>query len=261
MENRAISVAASSAELNWFCFPWPQQVTDDIIARTICRADKLSGWVLSVEFYWKITALDNDTPIEADVAQFIIQLMPKRVPRRFHWVSLAQLSQSHSWSCRKCIVDGSFSAQIDCKDRAMDKCSLVQLSANCDQTAHTKVVIKLHERKKVCLRIVLSKLPQNLLRVMIFFRQSKSIFYAAPWKAPQGYDCKVSDFLRVRFWATAKPSGLTFFVIFFVFRMWETRNRGKIKKKCHFVGRRRVLFCNNNDLLIGDRILLRLLAR
>lgn len=75
MENRAISVAASSAELNWFCFPWPQQVTDDIIARTICRADKLSGWVLSVEFYWKITALDNDTPIEADVAQFIIQLM------------------------------------------------------------------------------------------------------------------------------------------------------------------------------------------
>lgn len=81
--------------------------------------------------------------------------------------------------------------------------------------------------KKVRLRIVLSKLPQNLLRVMIFFRQSKSIFYAAPWKAPQGYDCKVSDFLRVRFWATAKPSGLTFFVIFFVFRMWETRNRGK----------------------------------
>lgn len=43
---------------------------------------------------------------------------------------------SHSWSCRNCIVDGSFSAQIDCKDRAMDKCSLVQLSANCDQTAH-----------------------------------------------------------------------------------------------------------------------------
>lgn len=126
---------------------------------------------------------------------------------------------------------------------------------------HTQVVIKLHERKKVCLRIVLSKLPQNLLRVMIFFRQSKSIFYAAPWKAPQGYDCKVSDSLRVRFWATAKPSGLTFFVIFFCLPDVRDEKPRQDKKEMSLRWTSTRLILQQQQLLIGDRILLRLLAR